>query len=541
MRAVRVAVSLGLPALLSACAVGPDYHTPAVNIPVTWKVEAPWRTAAPNDALDKGPWWERYGDPDLNKLEEQVLAANPTLVLAASRLTQARAQASVASSGLFPTVGVSGRTLRSKISGNRPLTKYNSPNESTVQNDFGLTFTASYEFDLFGRVQRTIEGAQATVQQTAADLANTRLVLTAELAADYVNLREVDTELDVLERSIALQRRALEIITSRYQLGATSGLEVAQQQTLLDTTLTQVDLLRKQRSQFEHAIATLVGVPAPVFSMPPKLRDLTPPAVPIGVPSDVLQRRPDVASAERAMAAANARIGVATAAFYPSFVMGPAFGLDSAIFGSLFNAPSMLWSLGVSTTQTLFDAGRTRANVDFARAGYEGTVANYRQVILSAMQQVEDGITGLAALDRASAEAQIAVTDARRALDLATSRYSGGATTYLDVITAQQSVLSTERQAAQLLGQRLLTSVSLVKALGGDWTVTSAEQATAKTMEQAAEQQRTAQPDWVSGKPSPSATTPATSTAATPASTPPAPAALINYPPLKRPAPTPTK
>jgi multidrug efflux system outer membrane protein len=495
MRGVRVAVTLALPSLLAACAVGPDYHTPTVNIPVTWQVEAPWRVSQPNDTLDKGPWWERYGDPDLNRLEQQVLAANPTLVLAASRLTQARAQASVASASLFPTVGVSAHDLRGKISGNRPLTKYDSPNASTVQNDYGFTFTASYEFDLFGRVQRTIEGAKATVEQTAADLANTRLVLTAELAADYVNLRETDTELDVLQRSIALQRQALGIITSRYQLGATSGLEVAQQQTLLDTTLTQVELLHKQRSQFEHAIATLVGVPAPVFSLAPKLRDLTPPAVPIGVPSDLLQRRPDVASAERAMAAANARIGVATAAFYPSFILGPSFGVDSSVFGSLFDATSMLWSFGVSASQTLFDAGRTRANVDFARAGYQGTVANYRQTILSAMQQVEDGITGLAALDRASAEAQIAVADARKALDLATSRYSGGATTYLDVITAQQSVLSTERQEAQLLGQRLLTSVSLVKALGGDWTTAKSAQATTKIMDQAAEQQRIAQPD----------------------------------------------
>jgi NodT family efflux transporter outer membrane factor (OMF) lipoprotein len=273
----------------------------------------------------------------------------------------------------------------------------------------------------------------------------------------------------VIARSIALQRRALEIVSARHELGATSGLEVAQQQALLDSTLSQVDLLRKLRSQFEHAIATLTGTPAPSFAIEVAVKELAPPAVPLGVPSDVLERRPDVASAERAMAAANAQIGVARAAFFPSVTLGPSIGVDSRTISALFDAPSLLWSIGVAATQTLFDGGRISANVNFAQAGHAATVANYRRVVLFAMQEVEDGITGLAALERASDLSRAAVASSQRVLDMATARYEGGASTYLDVITAQQSLLGSERQAAQVRGQQMLTAVLLVKALGGDW------------------------------------------------------------------------
>ncbi len=329
----------------------------------------------------------------------------------------------------------------------------------------------SYEVDLSGRVQRTVEGARASAEQSAADFENTRLVLTADLAAAYFSLRETDTELEVLARSIALQRQALEYATARNDLGAASGLDVAQQQALLDSTLTQVDVLRKQRGQFEHAIATLTGTPAPVFSLAaaPDVRTLAPPTVPLGVPSDILQRRPDVAAAERAMAAANAQIGVATAAFYPSITLAPTYGVESVSLASLFSYPSIIWAFGVSILQPIFDAGRIQANVDFARGGYDVTVANYRRVVLTAMQEAEDGITGLAALDSATAQARVAITSTRRVLDLANSRYEGGVATYLDVITAQQGLLNNERLAAQLQGQQLLTTVFLVKALGGDW------------------------------------------------------------------------
>jgi NodT family efflux transporter outer membrane factor (OMF) lipoprotein len=375
---------------------------------------------------------------------------------------------------LFPQLVLGARATRFEISPNRPLTNYGSPNFSTVQNDFLPALAASYEVDLAGRVRRTIEGARASAEQSVADLENVRLLLTAELATDYFSLRELDVELDVLLRSIEFQRRALELATARHDLGAASGLDVAQQQSLLDSTLTQVDVLRRERDQFEHAIATLIGTPAPVFALLQEVRALVPPQVPIGVPSDVLERRPDVASAERAMAAANAQVGVANAAFYPSIILSPVYGYESNALSSLFNVPSLLWSVGVSITQPIFDAGRIRANFDFAKAGYDVTVANYRRVVLTAMQEAEDGITGMAALDRATTQARIAITSAEQVLDIATSRYEGGIATYLEVITAQQALLSNERLAAQLQGQLLLTSVFLVKALGGDWqTATS--------------------------------------------------------------------
>lgn len=464
------AAALAAALLLAGCAHGPDYKKPAaVDMPANWRLEAPWRASNPSDALPKGPWWQRFGDPQLDELQQRALAGSQTLAVAAARLAQARATVSAVSGAEMPQFGVGGRIARQKISANRPLTNYNAQNFSTVQNDFALTFTASYEVDLSGRVQRSIEGARASAEQSAADLENTRLVLTADLATNYFNLRAIDIEQDVLSRSIALQRRALELAKARHELGATSGLDVAQQQALLDTTLTQVDLLRRQRGIYEHAIATLTGTPAPLFALAPEVKNIVPPPIPLGVPSDVLERRPDVAAAERAMAAGNAQIGVANAAFYPSINFAPSIGWDSRLLPRLLDGPSMLWSLGISATQVLFDGGRIQANVDFAQAGYEATVANYRRIVLTAMQEVEDGITGLAALDSAYTQSQAAIASARRVLELATSRYEGGAVGYSDVITAQQGVLNTERQAAQLRGQQLLTSVFLVKALGGDW------------------------------------------------------------------------
>ena len=465
----RSACTVAALALLAGCAVGPEYRAPPVEVPASWQPEHPWRRAAPGDALDKGRWWQRFGDAQLDGLQQKALAGNQTLALASARLAQARATLDASGAARYPQIGLGARASRLKISANRPLTNYSATNFSTVQNDFALSLTASYEIDFAGRVQRLVEGATASAEQSAADLENIRLLVAADLATAYFNLRASDTELDVVQRAIALQRRALDIVTARYDLGAVSGLDVAQQRALLETTLTQVDVLRKQRAQYEHAIATLTGTPAPLFALAPDLRPLTPPVIPVGVPSEALQRRPDVASAERAMAAANAQIGVATAAFYPSITLAPTVGVDSRMIETLFDAPSLLWSVGVSLAQPLYDGGRIRANVNFAQGGYEATVANYRRVVLTAMQEVEDGISGLAALDRATTQAQSAVAAARRVFDMATARYEGGASTYLDVIAAQQSLLTAERQAAQLLGQRLVTSVFLVKALGGDW------------------------------------------------------------------------
>jgi len=462
-------LALAAAATLAACAAGPDYVKPTLPMPPAWKLEAPWREGAPADAAAKGAWWQRYGDAQLDQLQAQARANNATLAVAAARLAQARAAVDSASAARFPQLALGARAQRLKISANRPLSNYASPNYSTVQNDATLSLNVGYEVDLAGRVQRSVEGARASAEQSAADFENTRLLLSADLASAYFNLRALDTEIDVLARSIALQQRAFELISARHDLGAATGLDVAQQQALLDTTRVQVDVLARQRGQFEHAIATLTGNAAPTFALAPAVQTQLPPAVPLGVPSDVLERRPDVASAERAMAAANAQIGVARAAFYPSVFIAPSLGVDSRVLSSLFDAPSLLWSVGVSATEVLFDGGRLNANVDVARAGYDATVANYRRVVLTAMQEVEDGITGSASLERAHTQALAAVASARRVLEMATARYEGGATTYLDVITAQQALLVTERQAAQLLGQRLLTSVFLVKALGGDW------------------------------------------------------------------------
>jgi multidrug efflux system outer membrane protein len=308
----------------------------------------------------------------------------------------------------------------------------------------------------------------------ADDLANARLVLTTDLASDYFSMRELDAEIDVLNRSVVLQQKALDYVTTEHDLGSVSGLDVLQQKSELDSTRVQARLLLNQRAQFEHAIAALIGVPAPQFAIAPKVIDTKVPAIPLGLPSDLLQRRPDIASAERAMAAANAQIGVAKAAFFPSLSLTPGIGWESTQFASLLSAPTLMWTLGATLSQVVFDGGRRAANVDFASAGYQAAEANYRQTVLNAFQQVQDGVTGLSVLDAASKESQEAVTDAQRLLSLANDRYSGGLVAFLDVITAQQSLLTSERQDVQIHGQQWTMSVSLVKALGGGWDVNAA-------------------------------------------------------------------
>ena len=455
--------------LLAGCSTAPQYKRPAVEMPVTWKVEAPFRESTPSDTTAKGPWWERFGDPVLNELAVRALKANPTLAAASGRLEQARATLASVSGQAYPQAALAVGARRFRVTENRPLTNYNAPNFSTTQNDMVIAPVVSYEVDLAGRVASTIAGARASAEQSAADYENTRLVMIADLCNAYFNLRQTDIELDVLARSIGLQRQSLEIARTRRELGAASGLDVAQQQALIDNTLTQVDLLKRQRAQYEHAIATLTGTPAPSFALAADLKRIPPPVVPIGIPSDILERRPDVAAAERAMASANAQVGVANAAFYPSIFLGASGGVESRTLGALFSAPSMIWSLGVSLLQPIFDGGRIRGNFDFARAGYDVTVANYRRTVLNAMQEAEDGIIGLAALERASTQSQVAVESARRVVDLVGVRYEGGVANSLEVIVAQQQLLNSERLASQLDGQRLLTTVFLVKALGGDW------------------------------------------------------------------------
>ena len=468
-------LAMAVAALIAGCAVGPDYQRPSAGVPPSWQPEAPWHEAAPGDAALKGNWWELFQDPALDPLVEKALVNNQNLRVAAARLQQSRDQLTIARSALFPAVELSGSASRAKDSANRPLAAYNQSNQSTVQNDFRLGPSVNYEVDLFGRVRREVEGARASAEQAEADFENTRLILMATLASDYFSVREVDAEMEVVRRSLDLQRDALKFVTSRHDLGFATGLDLAQQQALLDSSATQLELLQNQRAQFEHAIATLIGTPAPSFTLPPSASIPPLPAVPLGLPSDLLQRRPDVASAERAMAAANARIGVARAAYFPSIDLAPGFGVpsvgwESNALASLFTAPSRLWSIGLSASQTLFDAGKTRANVRFADADYTAAVAAYRQTVLTAMEEVENGITGLASLERAETQAVASVRSAQRAYDIASERYKGGVDTYLDVITAEQTLLTNQRQAVQIQGQQFTTAVFLVKALGGGWS-----------------------------------------------------------------------
>jgi NodT family efflux transporter outer membrane factor (OMF) lipoprotein len=476
LAALAAALAATLAAVLAAgCAVGPDYHKPQAEVPPAWQPEAPWHEAAPNDTALKGEWWQLFQDDALNALVGRALAGNQDLRVAALRLEQAQDQVTVARSALYPLVGLSAAAARGKTSANRPLSQYGTSSQSTVQNDFVVGPTVNYEADLFGRVRRDVEGARASAQQAVADFENTRLVLTALLVTDYFALRELDAEIAVVRHSLDLQRDALGFISSRHDLGFATGLDLAQQQALVDSSATQLELLINQRAQYEHAIATLVGTPAPSFALPAQAATASPPPIPLGLPADLLQRRPDVASAERSMAAANARIGVARAAYYPSIILGTGFGEPNAgwqsnALSTLFDAPSRLWSIGLSATQTLFDAGKTRANVRIATADYDAAVAAYRRTVLTAMEEVENGITGLASLGRAVTQADASVKSAEEAFDIATARYKGGVDTYLEMITAQQALLSNQRQAVQVHGQQFATTVYLVKALGGGWS-----------------------------------------------------------------------
>ena len=452
------------------CTVGPGYKRPTAQVPDAWKGQGPWQTAAPKDAIPKGTWWQIFHDAELDRLEQELLQANQSLDAARDRLSQARSQARIASSAYFPALSADPSGQRQRLSGNRPL------EGGTVQtvkvdteNNFTVPFSISYELDLFGRVRRNLEAANASLQGSAADLENVRLVLTAELAADYFNLRELDREAGVVRESVEIQQRGLDLVNHRHEGGVANGLEVAQQAALLDSTATQLQLVLQQRAQYEHAIAALTGKSASAFSLAEAPFNATPPAIPTGVPSEILERRPDVATNERQMAFENAQVGLAMAAFYPHITLAGSGGYESRDIATLVNAPSAFWSLGGDLLQPIFNGGRNRANLAASRAAYDESVANYRESVLEAFQQVEDGLSSLALHNQAAKTQQAAVADSRRALDIANDRYVGGVTTYLDVITAQSTLLSNERLATQLLGQQMVTSVYLVKALGGAW------------------------------------------------------------------------
>jgi outer membrane protein, multidrug efflux system len=453
--------------LMVGCVVGPNYKRPPVQAPAAYKTEPPWRPAAPSDSLPKGAWWEAFNDAELNNYEQQLLQANQSLEAAKDRLYQARALARVTSAGYFPTFSTDPNASRNRYSGNRP--EVVTLGRPLTQSTYEIPFLLNYEPDLFGKVRRSMQAANASLQSTAADLYNANLVLTAELAADYFNLRELDAELQVVQDSVVIQQKGLQLVESRHSGGVASGLDLAQQQTLLDSTVAQLYLVQQQRAQYEHAIAVLTGNPASTFNVPVRPLNAAPPPVPLGVPSDLLERRPDVASAERQMAYENALVGVATAAFYPQISLFGGGGVQSTSLTNLMTAPSAIWAVGGDILQPIFEGGRNRANLAATKAAYDESVANYRESVLTAFQQVEDGLSGLSELSRASTSQDAAVADARRALEIANNRYTGGVTSYLDVITAQSALLTNQRLETQILGQQMVTSVYLVKALGGGW------------------------------------------------------------------------
>ena len=458
---------------VAGCTVGPNYKKPAAAVPAKWDVEEPFREATPKDAVPKTAWWNVFHDDELNGLETDLLAANQTLKVSVAHYQQARASAAVQNATLFPTLGVAPTASRQRYSGDRATgSSFKLPGPIT-QSSWTIPFTVSYEVDLVGQRRRTIEAAQASLQANAADLENVRLILTAELAADYFSLRQLDTQIALLLRTVDALQKGLDLVNSRHQGGVASGLDVAQEETLLNATRTQATLLKQQRKQFEDAIAVLTGRPAPDFHVAARELFAQPPNLDTSLPSDLLERRPDIAEAERAMAVANAQIGIAKAAYYPSLQLYGQGGWNAAKITQLLNAESGVWAIGANLAQSIFTGGARRAQVQFSQAGYEATVASYRGTVLSAFQEVQDNITGLEVLHNAQESQAQAVDASRRQLDIATSRYVGGLVNYLDVVNAQQNLLSNEQEAAIIHGQRLVTAVLLVKALGGGWDAAS--------------------------------------------------------------------
>jgi NodT family efflux transporter outer membrane factor (OMF) lipoprotein len=474
-------IGLAVCVFTAGCTVGPKYQRATAPVPAKWDVSEPWRESAPKDGLAKGEWWSVFHDDELSAFEKQALDANQTIKVSVAHLEQARASASLQIATQFPTLSTAPGVERQRLSGNRPAGS-NFPVKSPVsQTNNVLPFAVGYEVDLFGQRRRSIEAAQASYQASAADLENVRLVITAELAGDYFTLRQLDTELGILNRTVEALQKGLQLVDSRHKGGVASGLDVAQEETLLNTTRTQAILLQQQRKQVEDAIAVLLGKPAPDFHLPPRELNAEPPALDAGLPSDLLERRPDIAEAERQMAVANAQIGIARAAYFPSLNLFGNGGWQAADVAKLLNVQSTFWAVGANVAQEIFTGGSRRAQTQFAKAGYDASVADYRDAVLNAFREVQDDVTGLTVLDEASHSQQQAVDAAQRTLNISTERYTGGLVNYLDVVTAQQNLLNNEQQLAVIRGQRLVTSVLLIKALGGGWDASSLSAVQVKT------------------------------------------------------------
>jgi multidrug efflux system outer membrane protein len=477
LHAPRFTLYAGLVLLLAiaGCKVGPDYkRPPAAPIPAAYTgATNGWKVAQPQAQFPKGNWWELFGDAELNDLERQASAANQQLKVAVARLDEARAQMDVTRAGLFPKVSLSGSYTRQRTSANTPSTTTGTAvGSSATFNDFYAPLTVGYEVDLWGRVCRSVESARAQAQASADDLETIKLMIQSEVAVDYFTLRALDAQRAVLNSSIEVFTKSLQLTRNLRAGGAVSDLDVAQSQTVLKTTEAQLPAVTLQRAQAEHALALLAGQPASTFHVSERALSTAPPLIPPGLPSALLERRPDISAAERRMASANASIGVAKAAFFPTVQLNGLAGLESLNAGSFFNASSRLWALGPSVTLPIFEGGKLRASLRFAKATYDEMAATYRQSVLTAFSEVEDNLAAQTLLANQYAAESDALVAARKQLEIVNNQYRDGLITYLEVATAESTTLNVEFTATQLRGQQLVAAVNLVKALGGGWQET---------------------------------------------------------------------
>jgi len=452
---------------LSACmVVGPDYVRPTVTTPDAYKENDGWKVAQPKDDVIRGAWWEMFGDPQLNALVAQVSLSNQNLAAAEAQYREARALVQEARASYYPTATIgfgANRSSPSTTTGSGPA----SPRIAV--SNYSLPLDVSWEIDVWGQIRRTVESNQANAQASAANLENARLSFQAALAQDYFQLRELDAQKQLLSATVTAFEKSLELTKDLFAQGVDSEVDIQQAETQLKTTEAQLINVGVQRAQLEHAIAVLIGKPASDFSIPAMPLASTPPAIPVGVPSELLERRPDIAASERSVAAANAQIGVAEAAFYPTVTLNASLGLESSSLGKLFTAASRFWSVGASVSETVYDGGLRRAQTDFARAAYDATVATYRQTALSAFQGVEDNLAALRILEEEASVQNEAVKAAEKSVVLTMDQYKAGTVSYLNVITVQTIALTNETTAVQILGQRMTAAVLLVQALGGGW------------------------------------------------------------------------
>lgn len=472
---VRTALGLALISIsLTACSPWQVYQKPTVELPVTW--QEGWRPAAPKDSIPKDEWWLLFNDAELTRLEQAAIAHNQNLKAAFASVKQARALTGLSHAGLYPTLDFGAKVTRTQPSANRPNNSKSSNVSAKIQQDINPVFVAGYEVDLFGRVSHDIETSQTSLLQSQADFENLKLVLTADLANHYFSLRELDAELDILQQSIALQNKAVKMARSRHEDGVATELDVVQQQALLSKTHAQISITQRQRDITLHALATLTGNTLDRFTLNAGALPTTIPEIPVGLPAEVLERRPDVAATERAVAIANNEIGVAKSAWYPSLHLSATRGWESSTTANLFDAPSVVWSLGLTLAQTIFDGGRNQARIEYAKASHELATANYRQTVLNALQEVEDGLSTGRALTDSLRNIQAAERDSAKAASIIEYRYQGGLASVLELISARQALLDNQRQLQAITGQQLANAVFLIKSLGGGWGKADIEQ-----------------------------------------------------------------